>query len=85
LAAQVPSEPQALYNVVEMTSSSSVGLAWSTPLNDGGSSISEYRLWSSVDSIDWQIFEQSITGLSYTATGLSQGQTYYYKVEALNA
>lgn len=71
--------------MVEITSSTSAGLAWTTPLSDGGSAISEYRLWSSVDSIDWQIFEQSITGLSYTATSLAQGQTYYFKVEALNA
>ena len=72
-------------NVEALTSATTVGLLWTAPLSDGGSAILEYRLWSSVDSIDWVVFEQTIAGLTYTANDLAQGQTYYFKVEALNA
>jgi hypothetical protein len=45
-----------------------------------------YRLWSDKASGSaWEVQEETISESSHTVIGLTQGQTYRFKVEALNA
>ena len=83
LAAQIPDAPTDLSNVYEITSSSQIGLTWVAPVFDGGSPLIDYRLWTDdATGGDFIVLEQSLTSLSYTAVGLTQGATYRFKVEA---
>ena len=83
LAAQIPDAPTDLSNVPADTTSSQIGLSWVVPVFDGGSPLIDYRLWTDdATGGDFNVLEQSLTSLSYTAVGLTQGATYRFKVEA---
>ena len=83
LAAQIPDAPTDLANVPADTTSSQIGLSWVAPVFDGGSPLIDYRLWTDdATGGDFNVLEQSLTSLSYTAVGLTQGATYRFKVEA---
>jgi cellulose 1,4-beta-cellobiosidase len=85
LAAQVPDAPENLSNVAEQTNSEQAGLTWDAPSFDGGSEVLDYRIWSDYASGD--TYTEVVTGLqatSYVVTGLTQGQTYQFKVQARN-
>ena len=75
-----------LENVSAITSGSQVGLQWTAPAFEGGSPVVSYRVWfdNATGSV-WEVKEETISETSYTATGLTQGQTYLFKVEAQNA
>ncbi|MBU0497299.1 MAG: fibronectin type III domain-containing protein [Candidatus Thermoplasmatota archaeon] len=61
-----------------------VTLAWSEPEDDGGSDITGYRIYRGIMEDGLGIVED-VTDMTYTDTGLQNGQTYYYAVSALNA
>ena len=87
LAAQIPDEPTGLSNVAEVTLADRAGLTWTAPVFDGGSPVIDYRVWYDNASAGAS-FVELVSGLqstSYTATGLTQGQTYRFKVESRNA
>ena len=45
-----------------------------------------YELWTWwADDPGWQLVDSSLTGTSYTHTGLVAGRTYYYGIRAVNA
>ena len=45
-----------------------------------------YELWTWwADDPGWQRVDSSLTGTSYTHTGLVAGRTYYYSIRAVNA
>ncbi|MBM3910324.1 MAG: hypothetical protein FJ356_01590, partial [Thaumarchaeota archaeon] len=63
---------------------SQINLSWSSPQNNGGMTINSYTLQRSTDQTNWtQIFNGA--ALTYSDTGLTNGQTYYYRVFATNA
>ncbi len=80
-AASVPGVPTA-FTVV--SPDVTVTLAWSEPVDDGGSAITGYRIYRGIMADGLGIVED-VTDMLYTDTGLSIGQTYYYAVSALNA
>jgi len=80
-AASVPGVPTA-FTVVSLDET--VTLAWSEPTDDGGSAITGYRVYRGIMADGLGIVED-VTEMLYTDTGLSNGQTYYYAVSALNA
>ena len=46
----------------------------------------KYELWTWwADDPGWQMLDSSLTGTSYTHTGLAAGRTYYYSIRAVNA
>jgi len=86
LAAQIPDEPTGLSNVAEVTLADRAGLTWTAPVFDGGSPVIDYRVWFDNASAGAS-FVELVSGLqstSFTATGLTQGQTYQFKVESRN-
>jgi titin len=62
----------------------SVVLTWVAPVNNGGLSINGYRIEQSSDGVTWTTLVASQTLLTYTATNLVSGGSYYFRVRALN-
>jgi hypothetical protein len=86
LAAQIPDNPTDLANVEANTNANSIGLSWSAPVFDGGSALIDYRLWfdDATNGVTFTELASGLTDTSYTATGLTQGLIYQFKVEARN-
>jgi predicted phage tail protein len=65
-----------------------VTLSWTPPTSIGGSPISRYVLQRSTSATSgWTNLSTSIpaTSRSYTATGLTNGRRYYFRLSAINA
>ncbi len=65
-----------------------VTLAWTAPTSDGGSSITGYKVERSTDAgVTWTVLTASTgsSSTSYTATGLTNGSAYAFRVSAVNA
>ena len=85
LAAQVPDAPTDLSNNPAITNADQIGLTWAAPVFTGGSPLIDYRLYTdNASGTDFTILVESLTVLEYTATGLTQGATYKFKVEVRN-
>ncbi len=79
----VPAQPQNL--VATALSSSQINLSWTTPSSDGGSAITGYKIYRSTSS-GTETFLTSIGNvLSYNDTTVTNEQTYYYMVSAVNS
>jgi len=78
----VPSPPT---NFTATPGNSQVVLTWSTPTNDGGSTIINYTLYRSATSGGTYALIDSLSSLTFADTGLTNGQIYWYKVSAVNA
>ena len=64
-----------------------VTLAWTAPTSDGGSSITGYKVERSTDAgVTWTALTASTgsSSTSYTATGLTNGSAYAFRVSAVN-
>ncbi|MGI0011121.1 MAG: fibronectin type III domain-containing protein [Nitrosopumilaceae archaeon] len=82
----IPTPPRAL-NATTI-SSSQIDLSWLPPLNDGGSTITGYKIESRVACTGnfILILSSATTALtSYSNTGLTNSTCYQYRVFALNA
>ena len=64
-----------------------IDLAWTPPSDDGGASISGYRIEVSEDNSAWSdlVADTNSTATSYSHTGLNAGSTRYYRVSAINS
>ena len=80
--ATVPGAPQ---NLQGTPGNTQVTLTWQYPVSDGGSAITGYKLYRSTTSGGTYSLIASPVGLTYTDTGRTNGQTYWYKVSAVNA
>ncbi len=78
----VPSSP---LNLQAFSGDCYANLSWSTPADDGGSPIINYKIYRG-DSSGGEILLTTVGNVfHYTDTALTNGQTYYYKVSAVNA
>src|SRR5438093_7817374 len=77
-----PSAPQ---NLQSSAGTRNVTLTWQTPASDGGSPITNYRIFRSTSSGSETIIATVGNVNSYTNTGLTNGVTYFYEVKAVNA
>ncbi|MGC9060981.1 MAG: fibronectin type III domain-containing protein, partial [Thermoplasmata archaeon] len=76
----VPSPPR---NLRATPGDECVTLTWETPTDDGGFPITSYRIyWCTATSSIYTITVSNI--LEYTITHLTNGQTYYFVVSAIN-
>ncbi len=62
-----------------------VTLSWSAPSSNGGKAVTTYKIYRSTSAGSESYLTTVGDVLSYTNGGLANGQTYYYKVSAVNA
>lgn len=82
----LPQPPTAL--TASATSLSQIKLSWTTPVDNGGSTITGYEIDRSTDSQNtWSAIVQNTgtTSTSYNDTGLSSSLLYTYRVSAINS
>lgn len=80
-----PTPPGAPENLRATAGDATVTLEWSPPTDNGGSPISRYNVYQGPTS-GGETFRSWVAGdvLTFTDTGLANGQEYFYKVAALN-
>jgi hypothetical protein len=83
--AVVPGAPGTLSLSAGSPADSVIGLSWSAPSDNGGGTISGYKIqkkttgsWSDV------VADTGSTATTYSNTGLTYSTTYYYRVAAIN-
>ena len=79
--ATVPTAPTSLSATA---GTSDISLTWSAPTSDGGSAITNYKLYRDTSS-PATTFLTTIGTTNYTDSTASAGTTYYYRVKATNA
>lgn len=77
-----PSEP---LNLRAIATDTKVTLSWSAPLNNGGSTITNYRVYRRTSSNAETLIATVGNSLGYVDTSVLNGQTYVYRVTAVNA
>ncbi len=79
----VPAAPQ---NLVATTGGGNqISLSWLVPVTDGGSAITNYKIYRGLSSGGETFLAQIGTQLTYTDTNVSNDITYYYQVSAVNS
>lgn len=79
--------PDAPLNLVELESArtaTSITFTWIEGEQNGGSTVFSYRVWSDNASGTLSVLDSGVAQTSYTATSLTAGLTYKFKVEAQN-
>lgn len=79
-----PGAPENFYRT--LTSATAVKLNWSPPTDDGGSSVTGYRVEASTSYLctGFSTLVNHTTDLNYNHTALATGQQYCYRVAAWN-
>lgn len=76
-----PTAPQTLKATININT---IILDWNAPSSDGGSAITSYKIYRGTTSGGETFFTTS-NAPAYTDTSAISGQTYYYKVSAVNS
>src|SRR2546421_200467 len=79
-----PSPPSAPTNLVATAGNAQVGLTWQAPGSNGGSAITNYKIYRGTTSGGKTLIATIGNQLSYSDGGLTNGVTYYYQVSAVN-
>ena len=79
-----PSPPTAPRNLAALGGNAQVTLSWQPPSSDGGSSITNYKMYRGATSGGEALLTTLGNVLTYTDTAVTNGQTYYYQVTAIN-
>src|SRR5438093_2378263 len=79
-----PSPPSAPTNLAATGSNAQVGLTWQAPASNGGSPITNYRIYRGTSSNGETLLATIGNVLTYTDTSVTNGVTYYYQVSAVN-
>jgi fibronectin type 3 domain-containing protein len=86
IGASSPVAPSAPQSLAATAGSGSVSLTWTPPASNGGAAISGYNIYrGTTPGGEAGPPVATVTGTSFTDTGLTNGTTYYYKVAAVNA
>lgn len=84
--ADLPQIPVAPVNLSSIAGDGEVKLSW-----DGSADAVTYAVYgyegtaAPAEPGDWRLISESLTGVTYTATGLTNGTSYAFAVKALNA
>ena len=81
----VPTVPTAPQNLVATAGNAQVSLSWTAPASNGGSAITNYKVYRSTTSGTETLLTTLGNVQTYTNTGLTNGQAYFYKVSAVNS
>ena len=79
----VPQPPTGL--AASAASSSQINLSWNAPSDNGGSAITNYNIYRGNSSGTETLLASTGNVLTYTDTTVTSGQTYFYKVTAVNS
>lgn len=81
-----PDAPRTLGYDEDNTSGTQIALTWVQGANNYGSAVISYRVSSDGGAGDgsYSVIAETVSGTSYTATSLTAGTTYSFKVEATN-
>src|SRR5439155_1404393 len=77
-----PTQPQ---NLAATPGDGHVDLTWDPPANDGGLPILEYRVYRGTTSNQESFLASAGLSLTYTDSSVTTGNTYSYKVSAVNS
>jgi hypothetical protein len=77
----IPSAPQ---QVTATAGDATITLTWTAPLNTGWLPIDGYKIFKSTASGSETLFTTTGNVLTWTDTGLVNGQAYYYVISAVN-
>jgi outer membrane protein assembly factor BamB len=83
-----PTPPSAPQNLTASAGNGQVALSWTAPASSGGTPVEGYDVYmGSAPGAEspTPVNSSLLTGTSTTVTGLSNGTTYYFTVEAVNA
>src|SRR5437879_5671384 len=80
-----PSPPSAPTNISATPRKAQVGLTWQAPGSNGGSPITNYRIYRGTSSNGETLLATIGNVLTYTDTAVTNGVTYYYQVSAVNS
>lgn len=80
-----PDAPINLANEPSVTLGDQIGLVWEDGSSNGGTSIVDYRISSTEEGGTYSILASGITTQSYTATDLTAGTNYKFKVASRNS
>jgi hypothetical protein len=80
-----PSPPSAPVNLAAAAGNAQVTLTWQAPTSDGGSPITNYRVYRGMASGGETLLATSGVVTSYTDAAVTNGQTYFYQVTATNS
>ncbi|CAD7001755.1 unnamed protein product, partial [Ceratitis capitata] len=78
-----PSQPQGPLSVFDITPDTCT-LSWKTPLDDGGSPVTNYVVEKLDNSGTWTKVSSFIRNTHYDAMGLESNRKYYFRVRAEN-
>src|SRR3989475_8573113 len=77
-----PSAPQ---NLQATGGNAQVSLSWTVPSNNGGATITNYKIYRSTSSGAETLLTTVGNVVSYTDGTVTNGQVYYYKITAVNS
>jgi fibronectin type 3 domain-containing protein len=84
-SSSVSQPPGPVQNLTAAAGNAQATLTWQAPSSDGGSPVTGYRAYRALSSGGEYVEIAFQTALSLTDSGLTNGETYYYKVAAVNA
>src|SRR5205807_765017 len=79
-----PTPPSAPQNLAATGGNAQVTLTWQAPASNGGSPITNYRIYRGTSSNGETLKATIGNVLTYTDTSVTNGVTYYYQVSAVN-
>jgi minor extracellular protease Epr len=79
-----PTAPSAPRDLKAIAGNSQVSLSWSVPSNNGGSTISNYKIYRHTASTPETLLTTVGNVLTYTDNNVVNGVTYYYRLTAVN-
>ena len=71
--------------LVSISGIRNAALSWSSPADNGGASITSYRIYRSLSGTGPYELAASVTGTTYTDRQLNNGTQYFYRVTAVNS
>src|SRR5437870_942743 len=80
-----PTPPSAPQNLAATGGNAQVTLTWQAPASDGGSPLTNYKIYRGTSSNGETLLATIGNVLTYTDTAVTNGVAYYYQVSAVNA
>ena len=85
LSAPAPTPPSAPRTLQAVAGVAQVTLNWQAPASDGGSPVTDYKLYRGTTASGETFLTSVGNVLTYTDSAVTGGQTYYYEISAVNA